>query len=135
MNIDGQCHCGAVRFTATIDPGKVHICHCSDCQVLSGTAFRVNVPAREQDFHLEGETRVYVKLGETGNRRQQVFCPVCGSQIYATSDEPAGERIVGIRVGTVTQRESLVPVRQTWTRSAMPWLDQLPHCERHEQAP
>jgi hypothetical protein len=135
MNIDGQCHCGAVKFSATVDPARAHICHCSDCQQLSGTAFRANIPAREEDFHIEGEIRVYIKLGATGNRREQVFCPNCGSQLYATSAEPPGTRILGIRIGTVNQRAQLAPTRHTWCQSALPWLDGLHKLPRHDQAP
>jgi|tagenome__1003787_1003787.scaffolds.fasta_scaffold20790291_3 hypothetical protein len=32
MKIDGSCHCGAVRCTAQINPDKVTLCHCTDCQ-------------------------------------------------------------------------------------------------------
>ena len=40
MKISGRCHCGAVRFEAEVDPAEVLICHCTDCQTLSGSAFR-----------------------------------------------------------------------------------------------
>ena len=44
MEIDGACHCGKVSFTALIDPDKVMVCHCNDCQVLSGAPMRAVVP-------------------------------------------------------------------------------------------
>ena len=135
MKIDGQCHCGQVSYEATVDPDKAHICHCTDCQALSGTAFRTVVPAREQDFTLRGEPRTYVKLGTTGARRAQVFCPNCGSQVFATSDEPPGNRIIGIRLGTCNQRASLPPQRETWCQSAMPWFLADEEIPRFEQAP
>ena len=39
MKIHGSCHCGAISFTALVDPQKVLICHCADCQKLHGNAF------------------------------------------------------------------------------------------------
>ncbi len=33
MRIDGQCHCGHVSYEAEIDPDRVSICHCTNCQV------------------------------------------------------------------------------------------------------
>ena len=45
IKIDGSCHCGNITYTAVVDPEKVGICHCTDCQTLSGTAFRVSVAA------------------------------------------------------------------------------------------
>jgi hypothetical protein len=34
MKIDGGCHCGYITYVAEIDPDKVGICHCTDCQTL-----------------------------------------------------------------------------------------------------
>ena len=40
MKIDGTCHCGNITYQAEIDPDQVYICHCTDCQTISGSAFR-----------------------------------------------------------------------------------------------
>ena len=126
MRIDGACHCGAIAFEADIDPARVRICHCSDCQKLSGSSFRVVAPCPESDFRLlRGEPKLYVKTAESGARRVQAFCGACGSPLYATSEEP-GDRTFGIRVGVITQRDQLTPMRQFWHRSAQPWLPSLP---------
>ena len=62
MKIDGRCHCGAITYEAEIDPSKVIVCHCADCQTLSGSAFRVSVPAEGDSFRfLSGRPTVYVK--------------------------------------------------------------------------
>jgi hypothetical protein len=37
MKIDGRCHCGEITFQAEVDPDALNICHCIDCQTLSGT--------------------------------------------------------------------------------------------------
>src|SRR5436305_13732451 len=63
MRVHGQCHCGAIRFEAEVDPSKVTLCHCRDCQVLTGTAYRTTVPAAIGDFALQaGTPRRYVKV-------------------------------------------------------------------------
>ena len=54
MKIDGSCHCGAIRYEAEVDPGDVSICHCTDCQKLTGSAFRVTVAAEEARFPADG---------------------------------------------------------------------------------
>ena len=41
MKIDGRCHCRHITYEADIDPDKILICHCTDCQTLSDSAFRV----------------------------------------------------------------------------------------------
>ena len=54
MKIDGHCHCGAITFEAEVDPDALTICHCTDCQTLTGSAFRVNIPAPAEHFELRG---------------------------------------------------------------------------------
>ncbi len=126
MHVDGRCHCGRITYEAEIDPANVRICHCTDCQALASSAFRTVVSTDEKDFHLlTGEPRIYVKTAESGRRRQQAFCPDCGTAIYATSDEPRGARRIGLRLGAVVQRDRLVPSRQFWVKSRVRWLDDL----------
>jgi hypothetical protein len=132
MKIDGGCHCGFITYEAEIDPEKVMICHCTDCQTLSGSAFRSVALTREGKFKLlSGEVKTYVKIGESGARRPQAFCPECGSPIYATS-EGDGPKIYGVRVGTSRQRHELVPVAQIWCRSAHSWVGDLGSIKRAE---
>ena len=47
MKIDGSCHCGNITYTAEIDPENVGLCHCTDCQTLSGSAARVFAQTRK----------------------------------------------------------------------------------------
>ena len=133
MHIDGACHCGRISFTAEVDPTRVMICHCADCQVLSGSPFRAVVAVPIESFAVRGEPKSYVKVAESGNRRSQVFCPECGTPLYATA--PENPTSVMIRLGCVKQRAELTPAAQIWQQSAMPWLARLngiPGSERQQ---
>ena len=135
MKVDGGCHCGNIRYEAEVDPATVVICHCTDCQTLSGSAFRTVVPTKQGSFRLlSGVPKVYVKTGESGNRREQTFCPNCGTPIYSG---PVGDgaKVVSLRVGTVRQRDQMVPTDQYWFRSAQAWLSTLPTIKRRETQP
>lgn len=126
MRVHGGCHCGAIRFEADVNPDGASICHCTDCQVLSATAFRVNVPAKAEGFRLlQGEPKEYVKVGDSGGRRAQGFCANCGSQIYATSADGPRD-VYMLRIGVIEERQQLTPQRQIWRRSALPWLGDWP---------
>lgn len=135
MKVNGSCHCGRVTFVADVDPKDVLICHCTDCQVLSGSAFRTVAFCPESAFELTGAApKVYIKTAESGRQREQVFCERCGAQIYATSVGD-GPRHLGLRVGTLAERDQLVPRRQLWSRSAQSWLDDLPTIPAVEKQP
>ena len=125
MEIDGGCHCGKIMYRAVADPENVEICHCTDCQTLSGSAYRTVVPVDADAFELlRGEPKMYAKTAEDGSQRLQAFCSDCGSPLY--SAPPEGERgYFGIRVGTANQRAQLVPRNQYWARSAQPWTQDL----------
>lgn len=124
MQIEGSCHCGAISFTAQVDPARVMVCHCSDCQVMSGSPFRAVVPAPVDTFVLRGEPKRYIKTADSGNRRVQAFCGECGTPLFATAPENATQ--VVIRTGCLRQKTQLVPQAQIWRRSALPWIGGVP---------
>ena len=135
MKVDGACHCGKIAYEAEIDPEKIVVCHCSDCQVLSGSAFRtVAVTVADGFTLLRGQPKIYVKTGESGNRREQAFCADCGSPFYATS-VGGGPKVYNIRAGTLRQRDQLAPKAQIWHRSALPWLPELESLRKVEKQP
>jgi hypothetical protein len=125
MRIDGACHCGRVSFEADVDPERVTICHCTDCQALTGTAYRVSVSTDREAFRLTGAApKLYVKAAESGRPRSQFFCPDCGSPIYTTGVGADAER-VGIRWGTIRQRDLLRPTKRIWERSEPDWVEHI----------
>jgi hypothetical protein len=125
MRIDGRCHCGLVSYEAEIDPEEVSICHCTDCQSLTGTAYRVTVMTPRDNVRMTGgEPRTYVKTADNGNRRIQLFCPDCGSPVLTTGEGRAAE-VVGLRWGSIRQRQQLTPRKQIWSRSAAPFIHDL----------
>ena len=133
MKVDGRCHCGQIRYEAKIDPGKVSVCHCTDCQTLTGTAYRVSVPVMAGDLVFQvGAPKIYIKTAESGNRRAQAFCANCGTPLYsADAQDP---QLYFMRVGTMSQRAALAPTRQIWCRSALPWAADIRDLERSERA-
>jgi hypothetical protein len=135
MHVVGSCHCGSVAYEADVSPAHVVVCHCPDCQALSGTAFRVVVAATPGSFRLiRGEPKTYVKIGASGNPRDQTFCGECGSPIYSAPPGPQ-PKVVSLRVGTLAQRAELMPSHQFWCRSSLPWLAQLPTVEAFSTQP
>src|SRR5215510_7081424 len=67
MKIDGGCHCGYISYEAEADPQRAFICHCTDCQELSGSAFRIGIRIASDDFRmLSGEPTIYAKTAESG---------------------------------------------------------------------
>jgi len=135
MKVEGQCHCGSIVYEADVEPGTIMVCHCADCQMLSGSAFRMNIPAAAATFRiLKGTPKKYLKVAASGARRLHTFCDACGGPVYSSAAE--NPRSYSLRVGALKQRYELgQPVRQIWTKRRMPWLPHLDGTEEFEGQP
>ena len=132
-HIEGGCLCGRVRYSADAEPAFVDVCHCTDCQTGTGSAFRVSIPVSGATFKMSGTPTGYVKTtAESGRPRVQAFCPRCGSPIYSTSLGEGQQASYMVRVGILRQREAFVPRRQNWFRSALPWVTGLAAIHKNE---
>jgi hypothetical protein len=134
MRIDGSCHCGFITIEGEADPDKTQICHCTDCQTGTGSAFRVSIPVPGTTFKMTGQPSLYLKTSaESGRPRVQAFCPKCGSPIYSTTPGDGVQPSYTVRVGILRQRDQLIPRRQNWFRSARSWVTELAAVPRNEK--
>ena len=79
----------------------------------------------KEQFQSFSKTKTRVtKTAESGKERPQSFCPNCCAPIYSTSTDP-DPKVHSIRVGTIRQRDQLVPKLQYWHRSAQGWTNDI----------
>jgi hypothetical protein len=122
MKVEGHCHCGKIAYEAEVDPTTVQMCHCLDCQTLTGSVFRVTIPAPPESFRLiQGNPKIYMKVADTGSRRGHAFCGDCGAPVFRlpTDNNPN----YSLRVGGLDQRAALGPPRkQIWVKRRLSWV-------------
>lgn len=126
MKVEGRCHCGAIEYEGDAEPGTLSICNCADCQMQSGSAFRVNVSVSAESFRItKGMPKKYVKTADSGAKRIHAFCENCGGPVYASAvDNP---QVFSLRVGALRQRHELGrPARQIWTSRRLKWMPAIP---------
>jgi len=134
MIVDGACACGAIKVKAEADPEKTQVCHCTDCQTATGTAFRVSIPVPGATLKITGKPAIYVKTtAESGRPRVQAFCGTCGSPIYSTTPGEGVQPSYTLRVGILRQRDQLTPRRQFSWRSAQSWVTDIAGVLRYEK--
>ena len=135
MKIDGACACGTIRIEGEADPEKAQICHCTDCQTGTGSAFRVSIPVTGATFKMTGQPTNFLKTtADSGRPRLQAFCPKCGSPIYSTTPGDGPQASYMVRVGILRQRDQFIPRRQNWFRSAQSWVTSLGAVPKNEKA-
>jgi len=134
MKINGACTCGAIKIEGEADPEKTQMCHCTDCQTGTASAFRVSIPVSGETFKMTGQPTFYLKTtADSGIPRKQAFCPTCGSPIYSTTVGDGVQRSYMVRVGLLHQRNHLIPRRQNWFRSARSWVTTIDAIPKNEK--
>ena len=116
----GGCLCGKVRYSADAEPVFVGVCHCSDCQKFTGSAFAVVIGVPASALSVEGELARYSKPGDTGKPIERRFCPACGSSIADEAEAMPG--VVMIGAGTLDDASWVKPGAQIYCDSAQSWV-------------
>jgi len=121
MKIEGGCMCGKVRYSGDAEPIFVGVCHCSNCQKSSGTAFNTVVAVPKPAIAVAGSVKTYQGHGDTGKATYKRFCPDCGSPIAIEAEVMAD--VVMIPVGTLDDKSWVKPAMQIYCDSAQPWVN------------
>lgn len=122
LPLTGGCSCGAVRYRVTGAPLSFWVCHCTECQRHTSSAFGQSLRIRGTDFEVDGTVRRIDRLADSGTARQGWFCPQCGVRIWHGS---IGSDEINVKAGTLDNTTWLMPAGHIWARSRQPFV-QLP---------
>ncbi|KFK96412.1 hypothetical protein IV04_04780 [Serratia sp. Ag1] len=115
----GGCACGSIRFKITAPLMGVGVCHCTDCQKLSGGAPNYVALAPEASFAVtQGEAKIYSIKGDSGNNVKRAFCPECGTPLWSM---PTQAPFVAVKLGALDNNADLKPNLHLYVESAAPW--------------
>jgi hypothetical protein len=110
------------------------VCHCTDCQRQSGSAFGMTLVVAESDFKImQGEVASWTSQSEAGRGKLGAFCPRCGTRVYHKPEWRRGS--VSVKAGTLDDTRWLDPDMHIWTRSKQPWVVIPKGVESHEKQP
>jgi hypothetical protein len=76
------CSCGQLRVTCEGEPVRISMCHCLACQKRTGSTYGVQARWPRDRVTIAGEEKIYVRVGDEGNRIAFRFCPHCGATVY-----------------------------------------------------
>jgi hypothetical protein len=119
MKIEGGCLCGKVRYSGEAEPIFAGVCHCTNCQKGTGTAFNAVVAVPKPMVSFTGALSTYEGRGDTGNAVYKRFCPECGSPVAEEAAVMAD--VVMIPTGTLDDPSTVTPAMQIYCDSAQHW--------------
>ena len=135
MAFKGRCLCGSTAYESSADPVAFMLCHCRDCQYVSGGEPAAVVVVPKDAFALtKGEVKGFAVKGESGKLVERQFCPTCGTPMFSALKGMPD--LWAIKAGTMDDASKLKPTAFIWTKSAQPWahLDKaMPSFERQPQ--
>lgn len=112
--------CGDMRYALDEDPLTVYVCHCTDCQTLTGASFSLSMIVRREALRLlRGEPREASVTLDDGRVKSARYCPRCITKLFGPSRVPG---LCLVAPGTLDDTSWLSPAGHIWTRSAQPWV-------------
>lgn len=131
--LSGGCVCGAVAYSVEDAFSYAMMCHCTDCQKATGSAFKPMGGIRFEDFEVTGGSEHVTTRGEP--EAHDAFCARCGSLMWSVV---RGGEWVHVTYGTLTDAPSLAPQSHIFVRSNPAWHvigDDLPQYRTFPGAP
>jgi hypothetical protein len=116
-----SCRCGQLKATVTGKPVRVSVCHCLNCKKRSGSAFAVQARWPKDQVKIEGQSKTFVKAGDSGNPAIFHFCPECGSDVYYTIVGKFDD-LIAIPLGTFDDPYFGTPEYSVWEQRKHAWV-------------
>lgn len=115
----GGCLCGAIRFEASADAEFQLLCHCTDCQTVSGAAaYAAYVVPLKSLKVLTGEPAHFEVTADSGRINSRHFCPTCGTRVWAVLEEIGMASVNGL---ALDNRSHFQPAANHRLDSAPDW--------------
>ncbi|KAJ4989800.1 glutathione-dependent formaldehyde- gfa [Stagonosporopsis vannaccii] len=128
--LTGSCPCKSLTYSILASPLITHCCHCTYCQLETGSAFALNLVIECYNFSLTSSTNpLYAHRpspsAPDGSNHIVASCPnrECNTDIF--SYYGGNRATVYVKVGTLEMgcREKVRPDVHIFTESKVAWLD------------
>ena len=111
--------CGEVRFLANAKPAFQMLCHCTDCQTVSGAAaYAAYVVPLDELTVTQGEPGHYQVTAASGRQNARHFCTKCGTRVWAVLPELGMASVNGL---ALDDRNHFQPTANHMPESAPGW--------------
>jgi hypothetical protein len=123
-----HCCCGSLRAEVAGEPTLSGVCHCTECQRRTGSAFGVGTYFPKEAVRLEGPSRAYQRGSDSGRKIESHFCPECGSTVFWYSENFPD--LIGIAFGAFADPSMPWPMVSVWEATQHPWIT-IDHVRYH----
>ena len=108
--------CGAVRFSMSEPIGFCLVCHCRDCQRITGCGHAALFGATRRTTAITGKPSLSEYRADSGTTMTTVVCAKCSKPIFKLSSRH--ETVYYVHAATLDHSELFIPTRAVWACSA-----------------
>ena len=117
-----SCRCRQLKTTVAGEPVRVSVCHCLNCKKRSGSAFAAQARWPKAQVTIEGRSKTFVVVADSGNRATFHFCPECGSDVYYEIDGKFDD-LIAVPLGAFDDPFFLQPAFSVWENRKHNWIE------------
>ncbi len=127
---EATCSCGQLVVQTRGEPVRVSVCHCLACQRRTGSVFAAQARFSRDAVTIAGESREYVRVGDSGGSACFHFCPTCGATVYYTMD--FAPDFVAIPIGAFADPTFPTPTVSVYEERRHAWVELAESISREE---
>lgn len=98
MKFEGGCYCGSLRYEAVGEPMMKALCHCRECQYITGGGPNTFMAMPIDGFRYTSGTPKQFARKDLEKPVTREFCPECGTHVITRPVRPG---VVIVKIGTL----------------------------------
>ncbi|MEQ9106878.1 MAG: GFA family protein [Limnobacter sp.] len=116
-----QCQCGQLAVSFAHAPVAQLVCHCRDCQTISGLPYANVAFFKTEERCAQGQFKAIDMKGGSGKPKQYRRCSKCNDFVYATVDVLTG--LLGVAADKLGPPYKFKPMAHVWTSEKAPEVE------------
>lgn len=117
--LTGQCACGRIGYKVSAETKFSLICHCRQCQRITGTGHAAQFAVPEDKTEVSGSLTFYDQTADSGNTVSSGFCAECGSPVLKKTT--AMPDTLFFHAATLDEPSLFSPDMVVFDHAAPPW--------------
>lgn len=129
--IEGSCLCGAVTFSVKDDFKTFNLCHCTQCQKISGSAHVANLFTQPDNIEWLSGKEFVTRYDVPEREIRTEFCVKCGCNVpYVTH---SGQNLL-VPAGSLSrQPETMTPEQVIFWAERLDWYDHIEAVDKFDE--